>query len=87
MDFSFLGASMGSVVGERFRRAVEHVDVAELREGHAFAGVDDERDVVEQGQVPVGVGDVVEREERHAILVSLSGPRVCSPDDVPPAAS
>jgi hypothetical protein len=34
-------------------------------ERQALAGLDLQRDVVEQRQVAVGVGDVVERDERH----------------------
>jgi acetyl-CoA carboxylase carboxyl transferase beta subunit len=73
MDFSFLGGSMGSVVGERFTRACEHAaeDRGVLVSVSASGGARMQEGILALMQLPKTVAGVSELHEAGGALISV----------------
>jgi acetyl-CoA carboxylase carboxyl transferase beta subunit len=73
MDFSFLGGSMGSVVGEKFARACEHAaeDGVPLVSVSASGGARMQEGILALMQLPKTVCAVEELHEAGGVLISI----------------
>jgi acetyl-CoA carboxylase carboxyl transferase subunit beta len=78
MDFSFLGGSMGSVVGERFARACERAaeDRGTVVSISASGGARMQEGILALMQLPKTVAAVGELHDSGGALTSFAGPRV-----------